>query len=481
MALPTYLPFIHNEWVKTYKSVTVRNPYNQKKIAKVYLADGDFLDMAVESSLMGFKYARQLSGYDRYELLMGIVKGLEKREEEFIDTIIQEGGKPVRFARNEVHRAKLTFTWAAEEARRLNGEYLPLDMAPQTRGYFGISKRFPLGVVLGISPFNFPLNLVAHKMAPALASGNSIIMKPASQTPITLLKLGKILQDIGMPAGMVNILPASGKTAENLVRDGRIKKLSFTGSASVGWYLKSIAGKKHVTLELGGNAGVIVEPDTDLDSVIPRLVTGSFAYSGQICISIQRIYVHQDIFEAFIDKFAREVRKNVISGDPAKEKTMIGPMIDTDAAKTAQKWVEEAVKEGATLIMGGKAEKNFMEPTILTGTSPDMKAVCEEIFAPVVSIEPYRNFSDALNMMNNAHYGLQAGIYSNNFNNIQQAYDELDVGAVVVNDYPTFRIDPMPYGGVKDSGFGREGIRYAIESMTEIKLLAVKGYKSSSD
>ncbi|MBN2367108.1 MAG: aldehyde dehydrogenase family protein [Calditrichaeota bacterium] len=478
MATPTYLPFIHNEWVKTYKSITIKNPYSQKKIARVYLTEGDFLDMAVESSLIGFKYSRQLSGYDRYELLMGIVHGLEKREKEIIRTITEESGKPIRFARNEVDRAKLTFTWAAEEARRLNGEYIPLDVAPQTRGYFGISRRFPLGVVMGISPFNFPLNLVAHKLAPALATGNSIILKPASQTPVTALKLGEIIKETGIPPGMVNIIPASGKTAEILVKDGRIKKLTFTGSASVGWYLRSVAGKKPVTLELGGNAAVIVEPDTDLDEIIPRLVTGSFAYAGQVCISVQRIYVQEDIFESFIDNFTRETRKNAITGDPSREETMVGPMIDNDSAKTAEDWVKEAIKGGATLIMGGHRNKNFLEPTILTGTSPHMKAVCEEIFAPVVSIESYRNFTDAINMVNNSHYGLQAGIYCNDFKKIQQAYNELDVGGVIVNDYPTFRIDPMPYGGMKDSGSGREGLRYAMEEMTEIKLLAVRGYKN---
>ena len=267
MATPTYYPLIHNEWVKTYKSVKVRNPYNDKPVAKVFLADGDFLDMSVESAYKGFQSSHKLSGYERHELLLKIVEGIKKREEELIETIILESGKPIRFARNELSRAELTFTWAAEESRRLNGEVLPLDVAPQTKGYYGISKRFPLGIVLGITPFNFPLNLVAHKIAPAIASGNAIILKPATQTPITAIKLGEIIKDAGAPAGMVNILPSTGKNAETLVKDGRIKKLSFTGSASVGWFLKSISGKKRITLELGGNAGVIVEPDINFTDI----------------------------------------------------------------------------------------------------------------------------------------------------------------------------------------------------------------------
>ncbi len=475
MSIPDYYPLIHNEWVKTYKSVKIVNPYDQKKIAKVYFADGDFLDMAVESAVKGFKTSRRLSGYERYELLMGIVRGLEKNMEDLARTIVSESGKPIRFARNEVNRAILTFTWAAEEARRLQGDFIPLDVAPQTRGYFGISRRFPIGAMLGISPFNFPLNLVAHKVAPSLASGNSIILKPASQTPITAIKLGKIIHSAGLPAGMVNILPASGKTAEILVKDGRLKKLTFTGSPKIGWYLRSVAGKKKVTLELGGNAATIVEPDVEPDEIIPRLVLGSFAYAGQICISIQRIYVRDTTFENFVDKFLQETKKNAKVGNPMDEKTMIGPMIDLESAKRAENWVNEAIKNGAELLCGGIRNKNFLEPTVLTRTTPDMKAVCEEIFAPVVSIEPYHDFTDALKMVNNSYFGLQAGVFTNDFAKIQQAYAQLDVGSVIINDYPTFRIDPMPYGGVKDSGAGREGIRYAIEEMTEIKLLAVKG------
>ncbi len=474
MGVPTYYPFIHNEWVKTYKSFKVKDPYTGDTLGKIYQADGDFLDMAVESAQKGFQTSRKLSGYDRYTYLMRIAQGIREREQELAETISREAGKPIRFARNEVMRAQLTFTWAAEEARRLNGEFLPLDVAPQTRGYYAITRRFPLGVILGITPFNFPLNLVAHKVAPAIASGNAILLKPASQTPITAIKLAEIIREAELPPGMVNIIPTSSKLAEQLVRDGRIRKLTFTGSANVGWYLKSVAGKKRVTLELGGNAAAIVEPDVSLDEIIPRLVLGSFAYAGQICISVQRIYVQQEIFQEFMQKFVDEMTRSAVFGDPMNDKTMVGPMITTDAAKRAESWIREAEKSGARVVVGGKRKKNILEPTVLTNTAPDMRVVCEEIFAPVVVIEPYQEFDQALQMVNNSYYGLQAGVFTNNFEHIQKAYATLEVGGVIVNDYPTFRIDPMPYGGSKDSGLGREGLRYAIEEMTEIKLLAIK-------
>lgn len=478
MAIPTFYPLIHNEWIKTYKNIKVNNPYTGATIAKVYLADGDFLDMAVESALQGFQISRRLSGYERYDLLMKIAESIKKRAKELTDTIVTESGKPVQFARVEVDRAQLTFQWAAEEARRMGGEFFPLDVVPQTKGYFGIIRRFPRGVILGISPFNFPLNLVAHKIAPAIAAGNSIILKPASATPLTAILLADIIKSIPTPAGMVNIIPTSGKDAENLVKDGRIKKLSFTGSAQVGWYLRSLAGKKHVTLELGGNAAVIVEADTAIEEIIPRLVIGSFAYSGQICIAIQRIYVQEKIFDSFLEKFVDETIKRAVVGSPTDPHTVVGPMIDSASARRTQNWIEDALKSGAKLVYGGKLTKNILQPTILSNTTPDMKVVCEEIFAPVVCIEPYNKFSDAIKMVNNSHYGLQAGVFTNNFQKIQKAYQEIEVGGVIINDYPTFRIDPMPYGGIKDSGMGREGIRFAMEEMSEIKLLAVKGIGS---
>jgi glyceraldehyde-3-phosphate dehydrogenase (NADP+) len=477
MAKPNYFPFIHNEWVKTYKTININNPFNNDTIGRVYLADDDFLEMAIESALKGFKISKELSGYERYDYLMKIAQGLEKNQDKFSETIVLESGKPIRFARNEVNRALLTFTWAAEEARRLGGEVLSLDVSPQTAGYYGITKRFPLGVILGISPFNFPLNLVAHKVAPALASGNSIILKPSSATPLTALLLAEIIKESGLPEGIVNVIPTSGKNAEMLVKDGRIRKLSFTGSAALGWYLKSIAGKKHITLELGGNAAVIVEPDVDWVKIVPRLVLGSFAYAGQTCISIQRIYVHHSIFQDFLKKFIEDTQISGIYGDPMNEKVITGPMIDLESAKKSTNWVEEALNSGAKILTGGKRTKNLMQPTVLTNTTPDMKVISEEVFAPVVAIEPYQQFNDAMIAVNNSHYGLQAGLFTYDLRKIQLAYKYLEVGGVIINDYPTFRVDPMPYGGTKDSGLGREGIRYTIEEMTEPKLLVINGKK----
>ncbi len=474
MGVPTFYPLIHNEWIKTSKSIKIKNPYDNDTIAKINLVEGDFLDMAVESAQKGFQTARRLSGYERYEYLMKIAGGIRSRKDEIVNTIVEEGGKPVRFARNEVERSILTFTFSAEEARRIGGEVLPLDVTSQTKGYMGMTRRFPLGIILGITPFNFPLNLVAHKVGPAIASGNSIIIKPASNTPVTALKLAEIAKEAGLPPGILNVIPTSGKNAETLVKDGRIQMLSFTGSARIGWYLKSIAGKKHVALELGGSAGVIVDSDVNLDEVVPRLMLGAYAHAGQICISVQRIYIQDAIFDTFIQKFADEIVTHAVYGDPADPKTIIGPMIESDAAKKAEDWIKEAEKEGAKILIGGKREKNFLQPTVLTNTTPEMKAVCEEIFAPVVVIEPYSDFDSAIKMVNRSYYGLQAGIFTNDVRKIQKAYRHLDVGGVIINDYPTFRIDPMPYGGNKESGLGREGIRYAMEDMSQIKLMVLK-------
>ncbi len=469
-----FKPFLHNEFIETSATFSVKNPYDGSIVGKVYRATERELEQAVQSARAGFQEMRKLSSYERFFALQKIGEGIGKREQLLVETIVREGGKPIRFARNEVSRARLTFTWAAEEARRLSGEFLPLDVAPQTRGYVGLTRRVPLGVVLGIAPFNFPLNLVAHKIAPSIASGNAIILKPASQTPLTALILAEIIQEAGLPAGGVNILPCSGKDAEMLVTDGRIQKLTFTGSAEVGWYLKSKAGKKHVTLELGGNAAAIVEPDADLEFAVPRLALGAFAHAGQVCISVQRIYVQKDIFQPFITAFLETVQHSMKMGDPFDEDTVVGPMIDETAAAKAESWIQDARKQGAKILAGGQRRGAFLEPTVLTHTRPEMKVVCEEVFAPVVIVESYREFTEAVKMVNHSHYGLQAAVFTRDIHKIKHAYDELQVGGVIVNDYPTFRIDPMPYGGSKDSGFGREGIRYAIEEMTEIRLLVVR-------
>jgi glyceraldehyde-3-phosphate dehydrogenase (NADP+) len=384
----------------------------------------------------------------------------------------QEAGKPVKAARTEVDRAIFTFTVAAEESTRIHGEYLSLDWQEYTAGRWGIVRRFPLGPVAGITPFNFPLNLVAHKVAPAIAAGCPLVLKPAPQTPLTALMLAEAVQEAGWPDGALNVLPLSNEDAELLVSDERIKLISFTGSAAVGWDIKRRAGKKKVLLELGGNAGVIVHSDADLEHAAGRCVAGGFAYAGQSCISVQRILVERPVLGRFTELLLAGVAK-LKTGDPLDESADLGPLIRESDAIRATQWVEEAVRTGARLLCGGHRKGSVMEPTVLTGTRPDMKVNCQEIFAPVVTVEAYDSFDEALRQINHSAYGLQAGIFTRDVKRLFTAFDELEVGALIAGDVPTFRIDHMPYGGVKDSGLGREGLRYAIEEMTEPRLLVM--------
>jgi glyceraldehyde-3-phosphate dehydrogenase (NADP+) len=384
----------------------------------------------------------------------------------------QEAGKPIRAARTEVERSIFTFTIAAEESARIEGEYLSLDWQQYTAGRWGIVRRFPLGPIAGITPFNFPLNLVAHKVAPAIASGCPIILKPAPQTPLSSLLLAEAVEQAGLPDGAFNVLPLSNEDAGLLVTDDRIKLISFTGSARVGWDIKRRAGKKKVVLELGGNAGVIVHGDADIPLAAERCVAGGFGYAGQTCISVQRILVERSAYGKFRDLLLAGVRQ-LTMGDPMDEATDVGPLIRESDAIRASEWVQQAIQDGATLLCGGKRHGSMLEPTVLTGTRPDMKVNCEEVFAPVVTVEAYDEFSQALRQINESPYGLQAGLFTRDVNRIFQAYEELEVGGLIAGDVPSFRIDHMPYGGVKDSGLGREGLRYAIEEMTEPKLLVM--------
>jgi len=405
-------------------------------------------------------------------VLAKISAGIKARREELARSITLQSGKVIRDARTEVDRAALTFDIASEEAKRLGGEIIPLDLIPQTEKRWGLVRRFPIGVVTAITPFNFPLNLVAHKVAPALAVGNTVVLRPASQVPITSLLLGEIIQESGYPSGGFNVLPAGYKESEILLTDDVVKKLTFTGSPAVGWELKKKAYQKKVTLELGGNAAVVVEPDADLEFAIPRIVTGSFAYSGQICISIQRIFLHESIYSLFMADFIGRTQK-LKMGDPLQEATDIGPMISLGAAKQTEEWIDEAVRMGAKIVYGGKRQGAMFEPTVLEDVNPDLRISWLEAFAPVVVVYPYSDFSDTLESVNYSMYGLQAGIFTNDLKKTFAAYETLEVGGIILNDIPTFRIDHMPYGGMKQSGFGREGIRYAIEEMTELKLLAM--------
>lgn len=452
--------------------VEIRNPYDQEVIAVVNHASAQDAEEAIARAASAFETTRQLPSYARADVCRRVASELTARKEELAELITLEAGKPIRDARTEVTRAITTFSVAAEEAKRLGGEVMPLDWLSGSENRWAVVRRFPIGPILGITPFNFPLNLVAHKVAPALASGNPIVIKPAPQTPLSALRLGEIVQEAGWPEGGLSVLPCSNEVAGPMLADERIKKLTFTGSAEVGWMLKAQVPKKKVTLELGGNAAVIVHEDADLDYAAKRCVQGGFAYTGQTCISVQRIYVHESIGEPFLTRVLEGVR-NLVVGDPRDETTDVGPMISLAAAERAESWVREAVQAGAKVLVGGERSGALFMPTVLTEVTPEMKVSCEEVFAPVVVVSRYADFDEAIRQVNESRYGLQAGIFTRDVNRIFRAYNAIEVGGLIVNDVPTYRADHMPYGGVKESGMGREGVRYAIEEMTEPRLLVL--------
>ena len=463
---------VDGKWIEQGELQEIRAPFDGSVIAQVYQGTGEHAQAAITAAVKAFGTTRRLPAFERQRVLRRVAQSIAERKEEFARTMAQEAGKPIKASRTEVERAIFTFNVAAEESTRIYGEYIPLDWQEFTAGRWGLVRRFPLGPIAGITPFNFPLNLVAHKVAPAIASGCSMILKPAPQTPLSAFLLAECVQQAGWPDGALNVLPLSNEDAALLVTDERIKLISFTGSAPVGWQIKKNAGKKKVILELGGNAGVIVHSDADLAYAADRCVAGGFGYAGQTCISVQRILVERSVYGQFLDLFLAGVKKLKI-GDPLEESTDLGPLIRESDAIRASQWIEEAVRAGARLLVGGKRNGPLLEPTVLTGTRPDMKVNCQEIFAPVVTVESYDDFHAAVRQINNSPYGLQAGIFTRDVKLLFNAYEELEVGGVIAGDVPAFRIDHMPYGGVKDSGLGREGLRYAIEEMTEPKLLVM--------
>ncbi len=464
--------FLNGDYSTHGREAVITSPYDHSVLAVVSEATRDDIETAIESAVQAFAVTRKMASHQRAGILRKIVDGIAAQREEFARTICQEAAKPIKTARIEVERAINTFQIAAEESTRIYGEYIPLDTLESTAGRWGLMRRFPLGPVFAITPFNFPLNLVAHKIAPAIAAGCPIILKPAPQTPISSLLLADIVHDAGWPDGALAVMPLSNDDAAVLVADDRIKLLTFTGSAAVGWQLKSRAGKKRVTLELGGNAGVIVHSDADLPYAAHRCVAGGFSYAGQTCISVQRILVHQPVFDRFTQLLLEGVGKLKL-GDPMHENTDVAPLIREQDAVRVVEWIDEAVQGGAKLLCGGKRHGAMVEPAVLTGTAPNMRVNCAEIFGPVVTVEPYENFSEALRSINDSAYGLQAGLMTRDALLIQSAFDELEVGGLIVGDVPSFRADQMPYGGVKDSGLGREGLRYSIEDMTERKLMVM--------
>jgi len=450
----------------------VRNPYDGRIAGEVCQAGAPDVEDAIAAATRVFAEMKRLPSFQRAEILSGISQRLTGRREDFARMITGETGKPISLSRSEVDRSIFTFSIAAEEARRLEGTVLPLDLNAQSVGRFGLLRRFPLGPVGAITPFNFPLNLVSHKVAPAIAVGNPLVLKPSSSAPITALLLAEIVDETSLPRGAFNVICCAGSEAVQLITDERIKLITFTGSPAIGWPIKSQAGKKRVLLELGGNAGVIVEPDADMDLAMKKILSGGFANAGQSCISVQRVYVHASIWESFVPKLVNGARE-VPVGDPWEEATVVGPMITGEAAEQVEAWIADAVAGGARILCGGKRKGAMFEPTILADVRPDLNVNCREVFAPVVIVEMYETFAAALDRVNDSDFGLQAGVFTRDLRNAFKAYEDLEVGGVVINDVPTYRIDHMPYGGIKDSGFGREGIRYAMEEMTELKLLAV--------
>jgi len=463
---------LDGKWRNEGERIEILSPGTRQRVGVTYRATSADAEAAIRAAVRAFKTTRHMGGYERQRVLRAISSGIEKQSDELARMVALEAGKPIKTARVEVDRAIFTFSVAAEEAVRVGGEYLPLDWQASTAARWGIVRRFPLGPIAAITPFNFPINLVAHKVAPAIAAGCTIVLKPAPQTPLTALHLAQIIEQAGWPAGALNVLPLSNEDAGILVSDDRLKLLSFTGSTAVGWALKQKAGKKRAVLELGGNAGVVICADANLEYAADRCVTGGFGYAGQSCISVQRILVEESAYDKFLSALISRVQKLKV-GNVLDESTDVGPLISEDAAQRVTEWIEQAVRDGAKIVCGGHRNGAMVTPTILTNTKPDMRVNCMEIFGPVVTVEKFSDYGASLNTLNRSEFGLQAGVFTRDFKRITQAFETLEVGGLMIGEVPTFRIDHMPYGGTKDSGVGREGLRYAIEEMTEPRLLAI--------
>jgi acyl-CoA reductase-like NAD-dependent aldehyde dehydrogenase len=469
-----YKLFVDGQWVGGGELLEVRNKYTQEIFAVIPTARQAEVEAAIAAAERAAPVMARMPAHQRSGVLSRAAALLQERKEDMARTIAIEAGKALKFARIEVERGISTFTIAAEEARRVHGETIPLDGVPAGEGYFGFWTRRPVGVIAAISPFNFPLNLVAHKVAPAIAAGNTVVLKPASTTPVTAIKLCEILSEAGLPAGAINLVVGPGSTVgEWLVSDPRVAKVTFTGSPAVGRRITAVAGIKKVTLELGNTSPVIIAPDADLDLVAKRCAVGAYYNSGQVCISVQRIYSQDGIFEPFTEKFVAASQAMVV-GDPLDERVDVGPMIDLGEVDRIESWVEEAQMGGAKVLTGGKRDGAVYWPTVLSEVRPEMKVVSQEAFAPVASVIPYDDFAEALSQADATEYGLQASIFTRDINRVFQAIQRLNFGGVIINDTPAFRADHMPYGGNRQSGLGREGVRFAIEEMTNIQMVAIR-------
>lgn len=465
--------FINGDWVEAAEYTELRSPYSSEVIAEIPKANVEEVEAALVAADAARKTMANMPLYKRAIILEKLASLLEARAEEAAELIALEAAKPISTAKAEVQRTIQTYKFAAEEAKRIHGETIPVDAAPGGDGRIAYTVREPLGIVAAITPFNFPMNLVAHKVGPAIASGNTVVLKPASQTPLTSYFIGELLVEAGLPKGALNIVTGAGSLIGNkLVTDNRVKKISFTGSPAVGIGIRNQAGLKKVTLELGSNAAVIIDENVNIDKLIPRVVSGAFAFQGQVCISVQRIYVHEKMYDLFVDKFVAAT-KELKLGDPLDPTTDVSALISPQDVKRTLSWIEEAKGQGAIIATGGESEGNILQPTVLLNVKSEQKVSCQEVFAPIVSIMKFTSIQEAFDQVNDSKYGLQAGIYTDNIHVALQATQKLHVGGVIINDIPTFRLDHLPYGGVKESGMGREGLKYAIEEMTEMKLVVI--------
>ena len=465
--------YLAGEAVFANTDLKVTDKYSGEVAYEVPLATPDVLDQAIAAAVDATEAMRKMTVYERQAVLEHCIKRFTERQDELAEALCIEAGKPINDAKGEVGRLIDTFKIAAEETPRMLGETLPLDISPRAKGYRGMTQRVPIGPCAFISPFNFPLNLAAHKVAPAIAAGCPFVLKPASMTPIGALVIGEILAETNLPKGAFSILPCRRDSADLLTEDDRLKLLSFTGSPDVGWKLKARAGKKPVILELGGNAACVVDNDWDLDDAVARVIIGAFYQSGQSCIGVQRLFVHSDVYDTFKEKLL--VKTNALkSGDPKDPDTFIGPMISEDEATRLHGWITDAQERGATLLCGGERNGNMLQATLMENVPRDCELSAEEAFGPVAILEPFDDYDAVLKRVNDSRFGLQAGIFTRDIYKAQQAWDELEVGGVVIGDVPSWRVDHMPYGGVKDSGLGREGIRWAMEDMTELRLMVVR-------
>jgi acyl-CoA reductase-like NAD-dependent aldehyde dehydrogenase len=462
---------INGEWRAGKDYFDVKNPYDGSFLDHVPISTKKDVEDAILSAKNAFSVMAEMPAYKKSVILLNTSKIIDSKKREIAELITRESGKAIKYSIAEVERSIQTFQFAAEESKQIHGETIPMDASPNSEKRFAFYQPFPIGVIGAITPFNFPLNLVAHKVAPAIASGNSVILKPASYTPLTSIKLGEIMMEAGLPNGALNIIFGGGSTVgEWLVESQDLAMISFTGSPSVGKRIKERAGMKRVALELGSNSATIIEADADINLAISRCIMGAFSNAGQVCISLQRIYVHEKIFNELKDKLVDAVKKIKV-GNPMKPDTEYGPMIEDKEAIRAEEWIKEAIDKGANILCGGERTGNIIIPTVIADVKKDMKVVCNEVFAPLVTLIKYSDFEDAIDMVNDSIYGLQAGIFTRDINKAFKGFKKLHVGGVIINDVPTFRVDHMPYGGVKDSGTGREGIKFAIREMTELKLM----------